>query len=184
MQGRTWFCTLCFLCLWACTTVLAFSQSPAAPPVPVNDLQHRYLVLDTSWPLKRERFYPGQVFMFKLKDEPGWHRGRIQWVYPKSIYVLDANIPLSDIQKVRIQRNGYWQNFGSLTSASLVGGGILFIILGGLNELRVQTDPEYEGDGGKYLAIAGAGALVTGTGLRLINKRTYKIGRRHLLRTI
>ncbi len=146
--------------------------------VPADTTHVRYMVLDKGWPVHRIRFYPGEKLMFKLKGERGWYRGRIQMVHKNSITVMDVTIPFSEIKKIRIVRDGYRNNFANLTAASLIGGGVMWIVYGGINALDGKNGE------GATLSYAGAGAIVLGFGVRAINKRTFKISGNKRLKSI
>ena len=153
---------------------------PAQPDqqIPETTEHVRYMVLDKGWPVHRIRFYPGQNLMFKLKGERGWNYGRIQMVHKNAVTVMDATIPFSEIRKISIRRNNYRNNFANLTAGSLIGGGALWMVMGGINTIDNRNGE------GAVLSYAGAGAVVLGLGLRTLTKRTFRISGNKRLRSI
>ena len=146
--------------------------------VPAKTQHARYLVLERKWPFKRIRFYPGEKLAFKLKHESGWNRGTIQAVHKSSLVIVDAEIPFSDIRKIRTARSDYLGGFATLSANSLISGGILWVVLGGIREL------EGTGDGGEWLAGAGAGAVLLGLATRQLTRHTWRVGRNYRLKSI
>jgi hypothetical protein len=152
----------------------AQSGSVAAPAIPT------YLVLDKPGLENRIRFYPGETLRFRLREEPGKYIGKLQGVTPRTILILNTEIPLRDIESITYQKTGYWAGFAKLTRGSLLSGSVMLALMGTINYLKPPKDSPPDATLLKLSPIA----LGLSFAIKPLYKRTYELNAKRRLRTI
>ncbi len=140
-----------------------------------------FMVLDKPGRTHRIRFYAGNNITFKLHGEKRRYHGQITTIKQHSLVLWDAEIPLRDIQKIRIVRTGNAASGINFLGRLLQGAGGLFTIVG-LSNYALDVE---DGDNSLTFLQYSVGALVTGSIInRTSRNRTYKINQNRRLKTI
>lgn len=140
-----------------------------------------FLVMDKPGKVSRIRFYTGNKITFKLAGERRRYTGQINQIKKNSIIVWDTEIPIRDIEKIKVAKTGSVSSGMQLLGKLLKNGGLFFTVIGGGNYL-LGTEP---GDNTLTFLKYTAGSFITGYLItRSSRARTYKINNNHRLKTI
>ena len=140
-----------------------------------------FMVLDKPGKVHRLRFYTGNKIAFKLHGEKRRYFGQITDIKKNSLVVWDAEIPLRDIRKIKINNPGGAASGLNFLGRLLQGAGGLFAVVGLSNYL---LDVEY-GDGSLESLKYSLSALAVGQVMsRSSRQRTYKLNANRRLKTI
>lgn len=140
-----------------------------------------YLVLDKPGKVSRIRFYTGNRITFKLTGEKRRYSGQITDIKKHSLVMWDTEIPLRDIEKIRMTNTSPVSSGVRFLGRLLKSGGLFFSVVGAGNYL-LDKEP---GDNTLTFLKYTAGAFVAGQLLtRTTRNRTYKINKNHRLKTI
>lgn len=140
-----------------------------------------YLVLDKPGKVSRIRFYTGNKITFKLTGERQRYTGQITEIKKNSFIIWDTEIPIRDVEKIRVIKTGSASSGFQLLGKLLKNGGLFLSVVGAGNYL-IGAEP---GDNTFTFLKYTAGSFVTGYLItRSSRNRTYKINENHRLRTI
>jgi hypothetical protein len=140
-----------------------------------------FMVLDKPGHIHRIRFYAGNSIAFKLHGERGRYNGQITAIKKHSIVLWDAEIPIRDIQKIKIIRSGGAAGGINFLGRLLQGAGGLFTIVSLSN---YALDVEYGDDSLEFLKYTVSAMVVGSVITRTSRNRTYKINQNRRLKTI
>jgi len=138
-----------------------------------------YLVLYKPGRANRFSFYAGQNITFKLLNDKKYYSGKINAVHKDTFVFWDTEIPLSRVDKIRLENHTLMLKVVKAGSNFLREAGKLFAIVGTVNFLAL---PKHRQDG-LITASAGLSAYTLGQGGKLLQKRSYKINKNHVLKT-
>ncbi len=140
-----------------------------------------FLVLDKPGRVSRIRFYTGNQITFKLTGEKQIYSGQITGINKNSLVMWDTEIPLRDIQKIRLTNTSTVSSGLQFLGRLLKSGGLLFTVVGGGNYLLNDE----RGDNTLTFLKYTAGSFIIGQLLTSTSRnRTYKINERNRLKTI
>ncbi|MEO0333697.1 MAG: hypothetical protein AAF223_18810 [Bacteroidota bacterium] len=128
-----------------------------------------HLTVKTPIGRTKEVFYPGDWFVFKLKDDDAIYRGAITSLDVKnnSILVETAHIDLANIAVVYSQkerRNGY--------SDKLITAGVMLPLIDHFNN-SVIMDNEFSWNRG--VLISSGALVVSGLAIKILRRRKYRV---------
>jgi hypothetical protein len=139
-----------------------------------------YLILGKPGHLKKARFFAGDQITFKLVKDKKFYAGSIAEIRPNSLVFWGAEIPLSEIDQIRVEKRSGLQKAAMALSTVFQKAGGLFMLVGAGNFLLL---PDNRQDG--LVTMGGAACIyATGRALRVFRKRAYKVNRRYPLRTV
>jgi hypothetical protein len=128
----------------------------------------------TGFKNQRHRFYEGQYFEFKLKDDVRMNKLPLQKINEKSILIKDVEIPLSEIDYVKIDQRKVFPNImKSVFMYGAIGYFTLDMVNNNFNPIRQTfTIPAF---------MLGANLV-----MRVLypNKRIFKLNKNKYLMTI
>lgn len=116
-------------------------------------------------------FEEGEMLRFRLQGEKHWNKGLIQGLHGDKIRLHYVTIDIQEIAAIDISDRGKGRFLATVSQIFLIGG-IGFSAIDQFNRTLVNNDPDIDE---KSLLIGGALAS-TGIFLKLIRKRTVRIG--------
>ena len=168
-------------CLPCISQVADTGQVQAVDKASVPAEPNYFLVLDKPGKVSRIRFYTGNKITFKLVNERHRYTGQITQIKKNSFVVWDSEIPIRDVEKIKVIKTGSLTSGFQLLGKFLKNGGLFFSVVGGGNYL-LGVEP---GENSLTFLKYTAGSFITGWLItRSSRNRTYKINKNHRLRTI
>lgn len=141
-------------------------------------LSQQYVLIEKRGNPHTERIAMYEKLTFQLRDDNTWHTRQILGMDAKGqmIELGDAWIPLSDLTRLKLQRQRTWVN---IIGTALQAGGAGMILFDMYH--TVQGDPEYSQGGWE----SGLVNIAVGTGMKaLLAPIKYRLGGKHRLRIV
>ena len=160
-------------------SVVTNCVAQATDSVNASQTKSYYLVLYKPGRVSRIPFYAGQNITFKLLHDRKYYAGKITAIHKDSFVFWDAEIALSQVDKIRLENHTPMQQVVKAGNNFLREAGKLFAIVGGVNFLAL---PQYR-QGGLITAGAGVSAYALGQGGKVLQRRSYKINKYRVLKT-
>jgi hypothetical protein len=157
----------------------------AQTTAPTTTGKYRYLLLSKTGTVARFRIQIGESITFKRFQDKKLQTQEVLDVRGNSFFVEGLEVPLKDVEKIRLRNHTSGRKVASFAGAFLKTAGVVFTTVGVINTLtNLKVEDKLNREDGLQTTAAALALYGIGEGLHVLRKGTYKINEKWTLKVI